>query len=73
MSGENPQVILWPFIHTWSLAAAVLPATQQVDWKSACQQLGLVGGAFKERLEGLDQYLNSIDELLDELGAANGG
>ena len=72
LGGENPQAILWPFIQTWSLAVAVLPSTKQVAWKSACQQLGLFGDDFKERLQELDHYLDSIEELLDKMAAANG-
>ena len=72
LSGEHPQAILWPFIHTWSLAAAVLPPARQVAWQSACQQLGLVGETFKEHVQELDQYLDSIEELLEELSTANG-
>jgi len=72
LGGEVPQAILWPFIHTWSLAAAVLPPDRQASWKAACQQLGLVGEAFKERLQGLDQYLDGIEELLEGMAAVNG-
>ena len=79
LGGENPQAILWPFIHTWSLAAAVLPPARQVAWQSACQQLGLVGESFmvaqsatiNERLHGLDQYLDGIEELLEGMAVAN--
>ncbi|MDI6768144.1 MAG: hypothetical protein QMD04_00540 [Anaerolineales bacterium] len=72
LGGENPQALLWPFIHTWSLAVAVLPPESLTAWKSACQQLGLVGAAFKARLQQLDHYLDSIEELLDKMAAANG-
>ena len=71
-SGENPQASLWPLIHTWSLAASVLPPERLAAWQSACQQLGLFGEAFKEHVQGLDQYLDSIEELLEELSTANG-
>jgi len=72
LGGENPQASLWPFIHTWSLAASVLPPERQSAWQSACQQLGLFGEAFEEHVRGLDQYLDSIEELLDGLSTANG-
>jgi len=72
LSGENPQALLWPFIHTWSLAASVLPPERQTAWKSACQQLGLVGEAFKEHVQGLGQYLDGIEELLEGRASVNG-
>jgi len=72
LSGEHPQAILWPFIHTWSLAAAVLPPARQVAWQSACQQLGLVGETFKEHVQELAHYLDGIEELLEGMAAVNG-
>ena len=72
LSGENPQAILWPFLHTWSLAAAVLPPDRRAAWQSICQKLGLAGEAFKERLQGLDQYMGGIEELLEGMAAVNG-
>ncbi len=72
LSSQNPQALLWPFVHTWSLAAAVLPPDRQAAWQSACQQLGLVGEAFKEHLQGLDQYLDGVEELLEGTAAVNG-
>jgi hypothetical protein len=73
LSSQNPQACLWPFIHTWSLAALVLPPDRQIAWQAACQQLGLVGETFKERLQGLDQYLVCIEELLEGRVAVAGG
>jgi len=72
LSSHNPRALLWPFIHTWSLAAAVLPLDRQAAWQSACQQLGLVGEAFEERLQGLDHYLEGIEELLEGRATVNG-
>jgi hypothetical protein len=72
LGGETPQAILWPFIHTWSLAAAVLPGGRQFAWRSACKQLGLEGASFDERLQWLGQFLDGVEELLDSLAAASG-
>ena len=72
LGGEDPQASLWPFIHTWSLAASVLPPDRPVAWQAACQQLGLVGEAFKERLQGLGQYLDDIEELLEGRASVKG-
>jgi hypothetical protein len=67
-----PLTALWPLIHTWTLAANVLEEEQIKSWKSACQQLGLLGTGFRERVTGLDQYLDEIEIRLDEIAVANG-
>jgi predicted nucleotidyltransferase len=71
LSGENPQAALWPLLYTWTLSAEVLEGDHLNFWKNAVDQLGL-GAHFQERVEGLDQYLDEIEVLLDEIGAANG-
>ena len=70
--GKSPQAILWPLVHTWTLSAAALPPTHQARWLSACETLGLVGEAFDERMEGLDQFLDTVEELLENTAASQG-
>ncbi|MBN2386336.1 MAG: hypothetical protein JXB85_04900 [Anaerolineales bacterium] len=72
LSSESPQAILWPLLHTWTLCAAVLPATRQAKWLAACVQLELAGEPFEERLAGLDTFLDTIEELLENMAAAHG-
>ncbi len=72
LAGESPQSVLWPLIHTWTLAAAVLPPASQAKWQSACETLGLTGEAFDERLDGLDRFLDSVEELLENRAASHG-
>jgi len=67
-----PYAIIWPFIHTWSLAATVLPSERLGTLKNAFQELGLFGGVLVERLRGLDSFLNNIEGLLDSLSSYNG-
>jgi hypothetical protein len=71
LSGENPQAALWPLLYTWTLSAEVLEGDHLNFWKNAVDELGL-GAHFQERVEGLDQYLDEIEVLLDEIAAANG-
>jgi hypothetical protein len=59
-------------IHTWTLAAVVLPPRSQSKWKAACERLGLTGLAFTERLEGLDHFLDSVEELMENWATING-
>jgi hypothetical protein len=72
LAGESPQSMLWALVHTWTLSAAVLPPTHQAKWQSACETLGLGGEAFNERLEGLDHFLDTIEELLEKMAASQG-
>jgi len=72
LAGENPVACLWALLHTWSLSAAVLPATKQARWMAACEHLGLAGPAFSDRLEGLDRFLDVLEEHLDKKTAEYG-
>ncbi len=72
LAGESPHSILWPLIHTWTLAAAALPPTHRSKWQTACETLGLAGDAFNERLEGLDRFLDTVEELLENMASSQG-
>jgi hypothetical protein len=72
LAGENPRAALWPLLQTWTLAVDVLPHHAVVAWRSACEQLHLTGSGFEEHVNGLDQYLDEVESLLDELAAENG-
>jgi len=69
---ENPSVMLWPLLNTWTHAAVALPSSEISAWEAACNTLGLLGEKFAERVEGLDHYLDELDILLDEIAEANG-
>jgi hypothetical protein len=72
LASEFPQSILWPLVHTWTLSAAILPATERSSWKAACETLGLLGEPFNERLEGLDRFMDTVEELLENMAASQG-
>jgi len=72
LEGGMPHAALWPLMQTWTLAVSVLDGDQLQFWKNACAELGLAGAGFVERVQGLDQYLDQIDILLEELAAENG-
>ncbi len=72
LDGETPLTALWPLIHTWTLCAAVLPVSVSKPWQSVCEQLGLLGAGFEDRVSALDQYLDGIEVRLDEIAALNG-
>jgi len=72
LAGESPLASLWPLIHTWTLATNVLENDQIKPWQSACEQLGLLGNGFEQRVSDLDHYLDEIEIRFDEIAAANG-
>jgi hypothetical protein len=72
LAGEYPQSVLWPLVHTWTLSAAVLPPTHLSKWQAAGETLGLTGEAFNERMEGLDNFLDTVEELLENMATSQG-
>jgi hypothetical protein len=72
LESEQPAAGTWLLAHTWTLAAVVLEDPEVTAWKAAFERLGLLGTSFEERIQGLDQYLDEIEILLDEVAAANG-
>jgi hypothetical protein len=72
LQSETPQALVWPMINTWTLAAAILPAAWKNPWNSACELLGLDEASLGQRMEGLDHYLDTIEELLEKRQAGQG-
>lgn len=72
--GPHPEAALWPLLRTWTLAAGLCPAgsSERRLWHQACDQLDLVGPAFAERIQGLDAYLDGIEETLETWARGNG-
>jgi hypothetical protein len=71
LASEAPLTALWPLFLTWTLAACVLPLPWQTAWREACEQLGLSGEAFPGRLEALDAFLDSVEEVLEGFASRN--
>ena len=72
LEGEKPQAALWPLFQTWTLAVDVLPEQELSAWRSACEQLSFTAAGFEARVNGLDQYLDEVEVLLDELATQYG-
>jgi len=72
LASENPHAALWPLLQTWALAVDVLPEHAVNAWRSACDQLNLTTAGFEEHVNGLDQYLDEVEALLDELATEHG-
>lgn len=72
LEGETPLSALWPALHTWTLSAAVLSGDHLAFWQSACNELGLLGNHFSERVEALDHFLDELEITFEEFASANG-
>jgi predicted nucleotidyltransferase len=72
LGSQDPIVILWPTLRTWTYAALALAGPQTADWGQACKQLGLLGTAFHEKVQGLDHFIDEIEIRLDEIAEEYG-
>ncbi|MFN8380329.1 MAG: hypothetical protein U0V02_00220 [Anaerolineales bacterium] len=72
LEGDTPLSALWPLLHTWTLSAEVLSGDHFQFWQNACNELGLLGDGFAERVEGLDHFIDDIEAALDEIATENG-
>jgi hypothetical protein len=50
----------------------VLPDHALEAWRSAVGQLGFTSDGFEARLEGLDHFIDDVEELLDDLAREHG-
>jgi hypothetical protein len=72
LAGETPQAALWPLLQTWTLAVEVLSGQALSTWQSACDRLRFTAAGFEARVNGLDQYFDEVEILLDELATQYG-
>lgn len=66
---SHPAAAVWLLVYTWTRAAAALQRTDQAykDWQALCRQLQLDSRNLRERLEALDQVLDTAEEALDKI------
>jgi hypothetical protein len=74
LNSQTPHDVLWPLWRTWTHAICALPAETpcRSAWQKAGEQLGLLGDGFARKIEGLDAYLDQVEELLDTWARENG-
>ncbi|MDQ3005404.1 MAG: hypothetical protein M3R47_08480 [Chloroflexota bacterium] len=72
LAGDSPQAALWPLLQTWALAADVLPEHALDAWRGVCDQLGFTGAGIEAHANGLDNFLDEVEALLDELATQHG-
>jgi hypothetical protein len=72
LESNKPLAALWPLLHTWTLAADVLPDISLNPWRAACAQLGFISETIEERVEALDHFIDDVEALLDDLAEQYG-
>ena len=74
MGGSQPLTALWPLLRSWTLAITTLvqPGEHRANWQTGLERLNLAGASFRERVAGLDAYLDMVEETLDQWAVANG-
>jgi predicted nucleotidyltransferase len=74
LDGPIPQAALWPMLNTWALASESgnLDEVQRITWREVLRSLKLDAPGLELRLQGMDHYLDVLEETLDELAVQNG-
>jgi hypothetical protein len=74
LASDLPRAALWPMLHTWALAAenGIFNEEHNNNWSAVCSEMGLSGADRAERLQALDVFLDSLDEILEKLALENG-
>ncbi len=65
LGSPQPETALHPLLHSWTLMAQTMPS-QAANWQLACEQLGLTGPDFEKRLDGLDEFLDRVEVMIEE-------
>jgi predicted nucleotidyltransferase len=74
LQGAVPQAALWPLLRTWSLAEAGSQNQGTAGgeaWRSAMEQLHLVGPAFRSQVDALDVFLDLVEETIETWAETN--
>ena len=68
---DFPEAALWTLLRTWTLAACSLPSDVEIktSWNRICQAVYL---DVEERVNGLDSYLDTVEEILDAHAKSQG-
>jgi hypothetical protein len=74
LGSEHFQAVLWPLWRTWTHAVDVMPADEAhiSAWREAAGRLGMLGQAFRERIAGLDAFLDLVEETVEKWASENG-
>lgn len=71
---DFPESALWTILRTWTQAACSQEADTKIlsAWNQTCQNLLLDVEHAEQRVEGLDNYLDTLEEILDDFAKTHG-
>lgn len=74
IDGGPPGAGLWILLYTWNAAVSIVSGVTDIEgaFDAALQQLDLTPPALPDRFNGLDAYLDSVEEVIEGWAAANG-
>lgn len=74
LKDENNQAALWLLLWTWSLLSSRLPknGSSQKGYQDLMGQLMLDSDHYLERIDGLDQFLDAVEETINKWKASAG-
>ncbi len=74
LASDTPRSALWTMLHSWALAVDNnnLPEDQIQAWQSVCIETGWDAVQLHERLQALDEFLDGMEEILEQVSADNG-
>ena len=74
LSGSNQQAALWIMLWTWTWISSLLPVDclENTAFNNFCAILALDRSNFSNRIDGLDTYLDTIEEVIDNWSYQNG-
>jgi hypothetical protein len=74
LASDLPRAALWPMLHTWALAAenGNFDEEHTRAWDAVCSEMGLSAALLPERLQALDDFLDTLEEILEQIELDNG-
>ncbi len=73
LADERPAAALWILLRTWTLAAQVLPRSEESfkAWQSFSKDLELDSKHFSDRVESIDHLIDRVDEAIEQWQQSN--
>jgi hypothetical protein len=74
LMNDHPEAALWIMLNTWTESLQLLddPAEYQVHWQNCLSELGLWSDSFQDQLHNLDNYLDQVEEIIENWANENG-
>jgi predicted nucleotidyltransferase len=73
-SEDHPAAALWVVLRTWTTMAAVLPKSEEPykNWQAFIKTLGLDSRGLRDRIQPLDELLESVEGAIEAWRTENG-